>query len=162
MLDDLSGNIYNLQLTNNSMKENFWNKINSNWLDKNKDNINKKWQPKRWVSIINDQLKAKWITPISKTQVEDIFLNLMQLEETELMEMVNNKKTPFLIRVCIREMISKDKWFSAINTMLDRGHWKSVQKIEQQWETTLNIINNDDQKLLDTVFNKNIWQEKKL
>lgn len=125
------------------------------------ETLNPNWQPRRWVSIINEQLKEKWITPISKTQVEDIFLNLMQLEETELMEMVNNKKTPFLIRVCIKEMISKDKWFSAINTMLDRWIGKAVQKIEQQWETTLNIINNDDQKLLDNVLNKNIWQEKK-
>lgn len=126
-----------------TMIDKFKWKRNTNGFDKNPENINKKWKPKRGVSLINQQLMDKWIEPISKNQAEDIMLNLMNMKKTELEELLQNPETPFLIILCIKEMLSEWKWFNAMNVMLDRGIGKAVQRQETEISGNINTTGYD-------------------
>lgn len=125
------------------MIDKFKGKRNTNGFDKNPENINKKWKPKRGVSLINEQLSEKWIEPITKTQAEDIMLNLMNMKKSELLELANNPDTPYLITICIREMIAENKWFNAMNVMLDRWIGKAIQRQETELSGTVNTTGYD-------------------
>jgi len=45
----------------------------------------------------------------TKTPAEDIIPNLMNMKKSELLELANNPDTPYLITICIREMIAENK-----------------------------------------------------
>jgi len=112
---------------------------------------NKTWQPRKWISLVNAELKEKWYTPATKSDIEENYMSLLQLEEDQLKEMVNDKSKPMLIRILVKNMLWW-KGFDIIEKMLDRWIWKAVQKTEndtkmqvditQEWSILLDDINN--------------------
>ena len=118
-----------------------WNK-DAKWqgFDKNKQNINTKGQPRKWIALVNEQLEAKWYKPATKQDIEVNYMNLMNLTQEELLEMWKDSKQPMLVRVCIKNLLW-GKGFDVIEKMLDRWIGKAIQKQENdvniKWELTL-------------------------
>ena len=50
-------------------EKNFWDKKTSNWFNKNPQNINRKWRPKKWVALINEELSKNWYEPVRKQDI---------------------------------------------------------------------------------------------
>lgn len=117
------------------MIENFWNKRNTNWLDKNKENINKNWQPKKWIALVNSELSEAWYNPATKQDIEANYMQMLQLWKKDLLDLVNDESKPMLVRIISKNMLS-GKWFDIIEKMLDRGIWKPKQStdITSWWE----------------------------
>lgn len=88
-------------------------------------------RPKKWISMVNEELKAKWYDPARKQDIEENYLQMLQLEESELKAMLNDKEKPMLVRILARNMLG-GKWFEIIETMLDRAVGKAVQKNENE------------------------------
>lgn len=112
--------------------ENFWNKRNSNWLDKNKGNINKDGRPRKGISLVNEELKEKGYEPATKSDIETNYMALLQLWEDELKALEVDKTKPMLIRILVKNMLS-GKGFDIIEKMLDRWIWKP----KQTWDFTV-------------------------
>lgn len=104
-------------------------KANSNWLDKNKGNINKKWQPRKGISLVNAELKGKGYKPATKQDIEENYMSLLNLDQKELIELWNDKTKPMLIRILVKNMLW-GKWFEIIEKMLDRWIWRPNQTID--------------------------------
>lgn len=117
------------------MMDKFKWKRNTNWFDKNKNNINMNWRPKKGLSVINEELKALWYSPATKNDVEACYMSLIQLEQAQLTDIANNKDKPIIARILAKNMLWW-KWFDIIEKMLDRWIWKATQKIdwEVKWE----------------------------
>ena len=105
-------------------------KANTNGLDKNKWNINKNGRPKRWIRLLNEKIKEKiWAVP-TNSEIQDMVLWLLDLTNEELTEIVIDKDSSNIATIIAKELLADDKWFYAMNTLLDRWIWKSVQKVQ--------------------------------
>lgn len=96
---------------------------------------NPNWRPKSRIALINDELAAKGYHPVTKTEIETNYMAMATLEESELLELWNDKSKPMLIRILAKAILS-GKWFEIIEKMLDRGIGKPVQKgdITTNWK----------------------------
>lgn len=103
----------------------FWWKRNTNWFNKNPQNINRKWRPKKWVSFVNEELKKEGYTQVKKQDIIENYLSLINLPEEKLKTMVNDSTLPIFVRILIKNILSK-KWFDIIEIMLDRAIWKAT------------------------------------
>ena len=126
-------------------EKNFKNKINTNWFDKNPENINKKWRPKKLINSVIFSLEKEWITKVSKTEVSELITLLLNLSESELKKLLVDQDNPMIIRVIIK-IILNNKWFETINILLDRVYWKATQ--------TVNNLNIDVNKEIDVLKDK--------
>jgi len=120
------------------------------------ENINKKGRPKL-VSKVLVELKEKGYEPVTSEQVKAIYEHLLNLNETELTEMVNDKTQPMLTRIVIKEML-KGKGFEVIERMIDRAQGKATQKLEVE------NMDEEKQKLMQLFpeVSKNDTADKKL
>ena len=104
---------------------------------------NKTWQPRKGISLCNEQLKAEWYEPARKADIEANYMSLLNIEEDKLIEMAKDKSQPMLIRIIIKNMLG-GKGFDIIEKMLDRGIGKAVQREEinqnLKWEMEIKII----------------------
>jgi len=124
------------------MKENFWDKINSNWLDKNKGNINKEWRPRKLFSTVNEELKWKWIQPLSKEQLIEAYWLVFNTDEEELERIAKDKTYPFALRLIILELSNKNNRAKAMADYRDYMFWKAKQEMTAKIEHT--VIDNID------------------
>lgn len=90
---------------------------------------NPNWQPRKWVSFIQKELEDKWITPLTKTQIENIYLSLIDSTEDDLQKLIDDKDTSVIVKIVAKEMLSWNS-FKAIWDILDRWIWKALQKEE--------------------------------
>ena len=130
--------------------KNFKGKQTSNWFKQNPQNINKKWRPKKWISYINTQLKEKWYSPATKADIEENYMQLLNLPEEELKKLLKNNKQPMLIRIIVKSMLS-GKGFDIIEKMLDRWIWKPKQITEDIWKESTIEIKIENKQLLDSL-----------
>ncbi len=131
-------------------EKNFWDKKTSNWFNKNPQNINRKWRPKKWVALINEELESKWYEPARKQDIEINYMHLVNLNEKELKALLADEKQPMIVRIIIKNMLS-GKWFDIIEKMLDRAIWKPKQTTEEVWNKQNIEINIKNQELLDSL-----------
>ena len=99
---------------------------------------NLNWRPKKWIALVNTELKEKWYEPATKQDIEVNYMSMLQLSQEELVNMWNDKTKPMLIRILAKNMLWW-KWFDIIEKMLDRWIWKATQKIEQELKWDLHI-----------------------
>lgn len=90
---------------------------------------NPNWQPRKWISLVNKELQDKWYPPARKQDIEENYMQILQLEEEELKAIINDKNKPMLVRIICKNILSW-KWFDVIERMLDRWIWKATQKEE--------------------------------
>ena len=103
-----------------------------NWFDKNPGNINRKWQPRKGISLVNKELADAGYLPATKQDIEANYMQMLQLGQDDLHSMANNKDKPMLIRILAKNMLGW-KWFDIIERMLDRGIGKATQRGELSW-----------------------------
>lgn len=114
--------------------KNFWNKQTSNGFGKRKWDINLNWRPKKGISLINQKLKDMWYEPVTKTQIEENYMQLIQMTPQELDAIVGTPESPVndcpaLVSVIV-DTLKSWRGFDVLEKMLDRVLWKSVQKTE--------------------------------
>jgi len=121
------------------MIKNFWDKKNTNWFAKNKENINKKWAPRKLFSTVNIELKWKWIEPLSKEQLIEAYSLIFNTDEEELKRIKDDKTYPFALRLIIKELDSDYNRMKAMQDYRDYMFWKAVQKEEIKYTWDINI-----------------------
>jgi hypothetical protein len=119
------------------MEDKFKWKRNTNWFDKNPDNINKKGRAPQWVKALNKILEEKGYEPVTKHQVEYMVMNLLNLKESEVASLAESDESAMFAKIVLREMLWNNA-FNAINSMLDRGIGKPVQKVD--WEQKVDLV----------------------
>lgn len=114
------------------------------------ETLNPNWRPKKWISLVNAELKQKWYEPATKADIEANYMALLQLEEWELKLLLEDKSKPMLIRILVKNMLWW-KWFDIIEKMLDRWIWKVTQTTQGdlniKWSLETNL-NEEQMKLI--------------
>ena len=106
------------------------------------ETLNPNWRPRKWISLVNKQLADMWYTPAKKADIEETYLQLIQLTEKELKTLFEDKSQPILVKILASNMTNKSKSFDVIEKMLDRSIWKAIQKVQAdiQTEVTFNPL----------------------
>jgi len=123
-------------------------KANTNWFDKNKQNI-VPWRPKKGIHLLNKDLKELWYEEITNTDYMWLVKLLMNMTEDDMKKAFDNKDQYIIMKILISNMTDKNKNFEVLEKITDRVFWKSVQKIQA---TSVNVnINPLDDRL------KELW-----
>lgn len=118
--------------------KNMWKKHNTNGFSQNKQNINKKWPPKKWISLFIQQCKNSNINPASKKDIEATYMSLVNMSIEELQKVSEDKKQPIVVNKLAEFMInSKDE--KIFETMLDRWIGKAMQREEIKHTWVINL-----------------------
>lgn len=113
--------------------------------DKHPENINKKGRPpKKLVSIINRDLKNEGFAEVTKSEVTEAFLTLLNLPLSKINEIAKqeNDEYPFLFKFVAKELLG-NKGQDMLKEILDRGLGKAKENIEQ---TVNKKINDSDRE----------------
>jgi len=94
------------------------------------ETLNPNWRPKKWISLVNQQLKDKGYDPASKKDIEETYLQMLQLTETELKKLFMDPTQPMLIKILASNMSNTSKNFDVVEKMLDRWIGKSIQSVQ--------------------------------
>ena len=94
------------------------------------ETLNPNWRPKKWISLVNQQLKDKGYDPASKKDIEETYLQMLQLTETELKKLFMDPTQPMLIKILESNMSNTSKNFDVVEKMLDRWIGKSIQSVQ--------------------------------
>ena len=102
---------------------------------------NPNWAPKKWISLVNKELAEQWYKPATRQDIEENYMQLLQLKQEDLVRLWKDENQPMLVRVIVKAMLSW-KGFDVIERMLDRGVWKATQPIiaAVQTETKINPL----------------------
>lgn len=96
-------------------------------------------QPRKWVSLVNKALEEEWYSPASKRDIEENYMQMLQLPQEKLLAMGKDKNQPMLVRIVAKNMLSW-KGFDIIEKMLDRWIGKAIQTEKHEWEITLKKV----------------------
>ena len=108
-------------------------------------------QPRKGISLVNKQLEEKGYSPASKQDIEANYMSMLQLWESELIELWQDKNQPMLVRILAKNMLWW-KGFDIIEKMLDRWIWKSVQREERR---DVDSEGNDRDSVINITINGN-------
>lgn len=86
-------------------------------------------QPRKTVWLVNKVLQDEGYEPASKRDIEQNYMQMIQLPMQKIIELAKDQEQPILIRTIAKNLVSW-KWFDIIERMLDRGIWKAIQKTE--------------------------------
>lgn len=89
---------------------------------------NPKGQPKKLLTVINDQLKAEGYLPVKNSHVIDAYNTLLNLPENKIKEIITDTTTPMFLRIVAKAMLSP-KGVEMIEKILDRAHGKAKQNV---------------------------------
>ena len=103
--------------------------IKGKGFDKNPQNINRKGRPRKLISDVIAQLEEQGIKPATKTDIQDIYMRLMNVEIPELEQIVKDSTQPVLVRIVGKSVLS-GKGFDIIEKMLDRSIGKVPNSID--------------------------------
>lgn len=123
-----------------------WGKGQS-WNPKGRTPVNK--QTKEILKELNT-LWYKWLT---KTDVERLYLHMMNLPIAYLKSLWEDPEAPMIVKNLAKSLLSS-KWFEHMERMLDRSIWKAMQpeeirQVDWQWRDvpqniTINIRSNEN------------------
>jgi len=89
---------------------------------------NPNWRPKKGISLINQQMRDMGYDPAIKKDIEETYLQMIQLTEKELKQLFADSTQPMLVKVIASNLTKKNN-FDVIEKMLDRGVWKATQPV---------------------------------
>lgn len=107
-------------------------KHNTNWLDKNPQNRNTKWRPRKLVSDVLVEMKAKWINPVSADEIKDIYLSLVNNTLDEIKEIMKDPNQPVLTQLVAKAMM-QGKGIETLEKMFDRAVGKAIAR-DENWK----------------------------
>lgn len=87
-------------------------------------------RPPKLVTHVNKQLRERGIDPVTKTQVQDCYMLLMNLTMMEIQHIAEpDSDYPFLYKLVAKELIGK-RGAEMLERMLDRGIGKPTQHLD--------------------------------
>jgi hypothetical protein len=92
---------------------------------------NRAGRPKRLVSGVTDELIKEGYTPVTASEVQQVYKTLLQLTEPRLKAIVADGEQPMLLRIVAKAMLSQ-KGFEVIEKMMDRGHGRPANVLSLQ------------------------------
>lgn len=92
-------------------------------------------RPRKLVGDVIKDLEEAGVKPATKTEIQDCYLRLINLEMQEIEARVKDVKQPALVRIVGKAILS-GKGFEIIEKMLDRSIGKAEQKMEVDVLTT--------------------------
>lgn len=72
------------------------------------------------MNAVNAELTKKGYEPARKSDIEAIYMQLVNLPQDMLEKLVKDKKQPMIVRIVIRNMLHSTKGFEILEKMLDR------------------------------------------
>lgn len=97
-------------------------------------------RPRKLVSDVINELDAMGVKAVTKTEINDCYLRLINLSIPELTDKTKDSKQPALVRIVGKAILS-GKGFEVLEKMIDRSVGKAVQQIDISGEiTTKDII----------------------
>jgi hypothetical protein len=114
-------------------------KDNTNGFQKNPENINVNGRPRKLISDVVNDLKKDGITPASKADIVECYLQLIQLPMSELKTRVEAADQPAMVRI-VGKAILGGKGFEVIEKVLDRSIGKAEQNMKVEGEINTNTI----------------------
>ena len=103
--------------------------IKGKGFDKNPQNINRKGRPRKLITDVIAQLEEQGIKPATKTDIQDIYMRLINVDIPELEQIVKDSTQPVLVRIVGKSVLS-GKGFDIIEKMLDRSIGKVPNSID--------------------------------
>lgn len=100
---------------------------------------NPKGRPRLLVSSVIAELKERGVEQVSRSDVKEVFMMLVNLETKEIEEIVKDKRQPALVRIVSKELLG-GKGFEIIEKMLDRAMGKADSKIELSGNPFLELM----------------------
>jgi len=97
--------------------------------DKNPDNINRDGRPRKLVSDVIKELDSQGVKPVTKQEIQDVYLRLINIEMSDLQTKVNDSKQPALVRIVGKAILS-GKGYEVVERMLDRSIGKPDSKTD--------------------------------
>lgn len=85
-------------------------------------------RPKKFVHTVLDDLKKEGYEGIKKTQVEDVYKNMISLSEDKLKEIGLDKEMPMIFRIVAKAILT-ERGFEVVERMLDRAHGKAKDTV---------------------------------
>lgn len=86
-------------------------------------------RPRKLVGQTVADLKDAGVTAVSKSEIETLYLTLINTTEEELKELLEDKNQPMLVRIVIKNVFA-EKGFEIIEKMMDRTLGKPIQTNE--------------------------------
>lgn len=112
--------------------------IKGKGFDKNPGNINREGRPRKLVSDVIKELDNQGIKPVTKQEIQDVYMRLINLEMPDLEAKVKDSKQPALVRIVGKAILS-GKGYEVVERMLDRSIGKPDSKIEHTGDMAINI-----------------------
>ena len=103
--------------------------IKGKGFDKNPDNINREGRPRKLVSDVIKELENQGVKPVTKQEIQDVYMRLINLEMPDLESKVKDSKQPALIRIVGKAILS-GKGYEVVERMLDRSIGKPDAKTD--------------------------------
>ncbi len=122
------------------MKDNFGDKINTNGLDKNSGNINKKGRPRKLISDVIVTLDKQGYKETNKQEITAIYLRLINVDKDELTIISKDTKQPILVSTIALKIIAGEG-FDIIEKMLDRSIGKAQNNVDVTSNNEQIVIN---------------------
>lgn len=101
---------------------------------------NPKGTPRKLFSTVNLELKAKWITPITRGQLLDAYALIFNSTEADLQLLSVDKEIPYVLRLIIGELNNKNTRSKALADYRDYMFGKATQSIDANHSWSLTLI----------------------
>ncbi len=88
-------------------------------------------RPRKLVSTVTAALNETGVAQVSSNDVNAAYKTLLNLKESELSGMVNDRDQPMLIRIVAKAMLS-GKGYEVVEKMMERVHGKPASVISLQ------------------------------
>jgi len=84
-------------------------------------------RPRKLVGEVLKQMGEDGIQPVKPRDVIDMYEHLLNLSEADIVAMVNDKDTPYFVRLVAAAMTSKGRGFEIVERIIDRAHGRPKQ-----------------------------------
>jgi hypothetical protein len=95
-------------------------------------------RPRKLVSDVIKELENQGVKPVTKQEIQDVYMRLINLEMPDLEAKVKDGKQPALVRIVGKAILS-GKGYEVVERMLDRSIGKPDSKIEHTGDMAINI-----------------------
>jgi hypothetical protein len=102
---------------------------NTNGLQKNKKNINRKGRPRKLISDTIKKMEQDGIKETTVQEIKSVYLRLINHSKEDLQKVIDDKNQPAL-NCIVAQNIMSGKGFEVIDKMLDRAIGKATQSMD--------------------------------
>lgn len=107
---------------------------------------NPNWQPKKLLTVVNEELKKEWYPSVKERDIVWAYLQLFNLDTNKVKELHSRVKKwenmNFFYSLVLKNLHSK-RSMEQVEKMIDRAFWKATQKqdLYVSWELSIwNIL----------------------